>query len=180
MRLTIKHHTRYRYEEAAAAAIQVLRLTPRNHDGQAIRHWRVEIDADCKLDRDEDAFGNVTHTFSIDGPVSEVNVRVEGMVETSDTDGKVEGTRERFPPGFWLRRSALTMPSREIEVLAENIKRFGHKNVTYIGSIDTATDRVIDALEPGDLVITLGAGSVTRLSDEIYEKLKEREARGKS
>lgn len=121
MRLTIKHHTRYRYEEAAAAAIQVLRLTPRNHDGQAIRHWRVEIDADCKLDRDEDAFGNVTHTFSIDGPVSEVNVRVEGMVETSDTDGKVEGTRERFPPGFWLRRSALTMPSREIEVLAENI-----------------------------------------------------------
>ena len=63
------------------------------------------------------------------------------------------------------------------EVLTENIKRFGHKNVTYIGDIDTATDKVIDVLLPGDLVITLGAGNVTRLSDEIYEKLREHETR---
>lgn len=60
------------------------------------------------------------------------------------------------------------------EVLAENIKRFGHKNVTYIGDIDTATAKVCDHLQPGDLVITLGAGSVTRLSDEIVEELKKR------
>ncbi len=61
------------------------------------------------------------------------------------------------------------------EALAENIKKFGHKNVSYIGDIDTATDKVCEAVQPGDLVITLGAGSVTRLSDEILEKLKERE-----
>ncbi len=60
------------------------------------------------------------------------------------------------------------------EVLAENIKRFGHKNVTYIGDIDTATQKVCEHLQPGDLVITLGAGSVTRLSDEIVEELKKR------
>ncbi len=57
------------------------------------------------------------------------------------------------------------------EVLTENIKKFGHKNVTYIGDIDTATDRVVPDLKPNDLVITLGAGSVTRLSDEIVERL---------
>jgi hypothetical protein len=28
-------------------------------------------------------------------------------------------------------------------------------------------------LQPGDLVITLGAGTVTRLSDEILESIKE-------
>ena len=61
------------------------------------------------------------------------------------------------------------------EVLANNIKKFGHKNVSYIGDIETATDKVCEVLQPGDLVITLGAGSVTRLSDEIVEKLKERE-----
>ncbi|MBK7393621.1 MAG: UDP-N-acetylmuramate--L-alanine ligase [Chloracidobacterium sp.] len=60
------------------------------------------------------------------------------------------------------------------EVVAENIKRFGHKNVTYIGDIDTATQKVCEHLQPGDLVITLGAGSVTRLSDEIVEELKKR------
>ena len=58
------------------------------------------------------------------------------------------------------------------EVLTENIRKFGHKNVNYIGDIDTATEKVIGELRPGDLVITLGAGSVTRLSDEIFESLK--------
>ena len=59
------------------------------------------------------------------------------------------------------------------EILAENIKKFGHKNVTYVGDIDTAVERVIPNLLPGDLVITLGAGSVTRLSDDLYAALKD-------
>jgi UDP-N-acetylmuramate--alanine ligase len=57
------------------------------------------------------------------------------------------------------------------EVLTENIRRYGHKNVTYVGSIETAAGIVSDELKEGDLVITLGAGSVTRLSEEILEKL---------
>lgn len=59
------------------------------------------------------------------------------------------------------------------EILAENIKKFGHKNVTYIGDIDTAVERVLPNLQAGDLVITLGAGSVTRLSDDFYAALKD-------
>jgi len=61
------------------------------------------------------------------------------------------------------------------EILAENIKKYGHKNVNYIGSIETATEKVLSALQPGDMVITLGAGNVTGLSDEILEELKKRE-----
>ena len=58
------------------------------------------------------------------------------------------------------------------EVLTEKIKEFGHKNVQYIGDIETAAARVSKDLQAGDLVITLGAGSITRLSDEIIEALK--------
>ena len=58
------------------------------------------------------------------------------------------------------------------QVLTENIKRFGHKNAEYIGSIETAAEKVSARLKPGDLVITLGAGTVTRLSEEILEKLR--------
>jgi UDP-N-acetylmuramate--alanine ligase len=58
------------------------------------------------------------------------------------------------------------------EILAENIKKYGHKNANYIGDIDTAAEKVVENLQEGDLVITLGAGSVTRLSDEILEKLQ--------
>ena len=61
------------------------------------------------------------------------------------------------------------------EILAENIKKFGHKNVSYIGDIDTAVEQVLPNVQPGDLVITLGAGSVTRLSDELVAALKARE-----
>ena len=58
------------------------------------------------------------------------------------------------------------------EVLTENIKKYGHKNVTYIGDIENASEKVIPILQDGDLLITLGAGTVTKLSDEILEKLK--------
>lgn len=58
------------------------------------------------------------------------------------------------------------------EILTENIKKYGHKNVNYHGDLDTVADAVIPNLQEGDLVITLGAGTVTRLSDEILEKLR--------
>jgi UDP-N-acetylmuramate--alanine ligase len=60
------------------------------------------------------------------------------------------------------------------EVLTENIRRYGHRDASYISDIESATPRVCDKLLPGDLVITLGAGSITRLSEEILEELKKR------
>ncbi|HLM60567.1 MAG TPA: UDP-N-acetylmuramate--L-alanine ligase, partial [Pyrinomonadaceae bacterium] len=59
------------------------------------------------------------------------------------------------------------------EILTEKIKEFGHKNVRYIGDIETAAEKVTEHLREGDLVITLGAGSITKLSDELIEKLKQ-------
>ncbi len=58
------------------------------------------------------------------------------------------------------------------EVLTDNIRKYGHKNATYIGGVDGAAEQVVEGLQDGDLVITLGAGSVTRLSEEILEKLR--------
>jgi UDP-N-acetylmuramate--alanine ligase len=60
------------------------------------------------------------------------------------------------------------------EILTDNIRRYGHKNVSYIGEIETATSKISDRLESGDLVITLGAGSITRLSEEIIDELTTR------
>lgn len=58
------------------------------------------------------------------------------------------------------------------EVLTENIKLYGHKNVQYIGDIETAVEKVLPQLQAGDLLITLGAGNVTMLSDKFLEALK--------
>ena len=58
------------------------------------------------------------------------------------------------------------------EILAGKIEEFGHKNVNFIGNIETAAAKVVGDLQAGDLVVTLGAGSITGLSDEILDLLK--------
>ncbi|HMS43103.1 MAG TPA: UDP-N-acetylmuramate--L-alanine ligase [Pyrinomonadaceae bacterium] len=58
------------------------------------------------------------------------------------------------------------------EILTENIKKYGHRNANYIGAVETAAEKVIPHLQENDLVITLGAGTITKLSDEILERLK--------
>jgi transglutaminase-like putative cysteine protease len=114
MRIRISHLTSYRYATPATSVIQRLRLTPRNHDGQYVARWRIDVSADCRLDQHEDAFGNITHTFTAEGPFNEVTVTAEGEVETRDTQGIVRGAVERFPPSLYLRETALTSPDADI------------------------------------------------------------------
>lgn len=108
MRIRVIHRTTYHYETPATGVIQILRLTPRNHDGQYVINWHIDVSADCRLDQHEDAFGNICHAFTADGPFSELVVSVEGEVETRDTNGVVTGAIERFPPSLFLRETALT------------------------------------------------------------------------
>ncbi len=110
MRIVVDYSTHYRYGAPAKSIIQVLRLTPRPHEGQRVVRWRIDIDADAKLDKGEDALGNLTHVVSIPGPVSELEVRVCGEIETWDTHGVIRGAVERFPPDVFLRSTALTAP----------------------------------------------------------------------
>ena len=108
MRIRISHETRYRYDTPISGVIQTLRLTPRNHDGQYVIHWRIEVTKDCRLDVHEDAFGNITHTFTAEGPFEELGVQVEGEVDVQDTAGIVRGAIELFPPSLYLRATPLT------------------------------------------------------------------------
>ena len=68
MRIRISHHTNYLYATPATSVIQMLRLTPRDHDGQYVARWRIDVSTDCRLDQHQDAFGNITHAFTVDGP----------------------------------------------------------------------------------------------------------------
>jgi transglutaminase-like putative cysteine protease len=121
MRICISHETRYRYEQPVNGLIQILRLAPRNHNGQYVVDWRVEVSADCRLERHEDAFGNLTDTFSVHGHIDQLNVLVAGEVETEDTNGVVRGTVERLPVSLFLRETDLTRADPAIEAFALDI-----------------------------------------------------------
>lgn len=118
MRIHIVHATSYSYELPARYVIQKLRLTPRSHDGQHVRRWRIEVDQDCRLFETADAFGNIVHTFTLTGSVDSINVTVEGEVETEDTSGVVRGAVERVPREMFLRETALTEPDAAIRDFA--------------------------------------------------------------
>jgi transglutaminase-like putative cysteine protease len=121
MRLKLRHETHYEYATPARGAIQILRLTPRNHETQFVRRWRVEIDADCRLERDEDAYGNITHTFSIDGPLESLRVLVDGEIDIENNVGVVRGTLERFPVGYWVGETRLTEADPALRAFAADI-----------------------------------------------------------
>lgn len=123
MRVRIVHDTIYRYEQPAKGMIQLLRLTPRDHDGQHVLNWRIEPSADGRLKPGEDTFGNVVQTFSADGAIQELTVRVQGEVETNETHGVVRGAVERLPDIFYLRDSTLTQADTEIRTFAGDVAR---------------------------------------------------------
>ena len=60
------------------------------------------------------------------------------------------------------------------ETLTEAIKRFGHKDAQHIGALENAPTTLRDHVQPGDLVLTLGAGTVSRVSEQLLELLHER------
>lgn len=60
------------------------------------------------------------------------------------------------------------------ETLTEAIQRYGHKDVHYIGSLESAAQTICERAQPGDIVITLGAGTVNRVGDQIVELLRSR------
>jgi transglutaminase-like putative cysteine protease len=123
MRLKITHEIQFRFEEPASYAIQTLRMTPRNSDSQFVVDWRIDVSRDCHLAPVDDPFGNLTHTFSLDGPIDELTLVATGEVLTDEMHGVVRGARDRMPHGLFLRATPLTTARSAVKALAEEVAR---------------------------------------------------------
>jgi transglutaminase-like putative cysteine protease len=155
MRIRIRHISTYTYASPARSVMQVLRLTPRNHEGQHVINWRIEVDANCLLKRSEDAFANIVHTFSAGGPHTELTVSAEGEVETFDTSGFVRNTVERFPPGLYLRESPLAIGDDAICDYAATIT--GDSPLTKMHNLlDTLHEKLEFDTDPTHVVTNAG------------------------
>jgi UDP-N-acetylmuramate--alanine ligase len=58
------------------------------------------------------------------------------------------------------------------EALVERMRQFGHRNVEYAGTGDAGVKMISEGVEPGDMILTLGAGSVSQLGEKILEVLR--------
>jgi UDP-N-acetylmuramate--alanine ligase len=61
------------------------------------------------------------------------------------------------------------------EALTEAVKRYGHKNAHYIGALDSSAEVLRESVRAGDMVITLGAGPVYRVGEQLLALLRGRE-----
>ena len=150
MRIRVSHETRYHYNTPPTGVIQTLRLTPRNHDGQYVVDWRIDVSSDCRLDQQEDAYGNITHAFTADGPIDDLSVTVEGLVETQDTNGVVRDAIERFPPTLFLRETPLTHADAAIMALAQEVRAASGIDALKLlhGLLDRLHDDIIHDTDP--------------------------------
>jgi UDP-N-acetylmuramate--alanine ligase len=59
------------------------------------------------------------------------------------------------------------VPGITSEALAKSIREAGHKNVNYFRSMQDAIEFLLREARPGDAILTIGAGNVSRASNEL-------------
>jgi transglutaminase-like putative cysteine protease len=121
MRIRIRHQIRLGFTAAVRSTIKRVQMTPRSHDGQFCKSWRIDLGADGRVQKDDDAFGNITHMFWLEGGLQELVITAEGEVDTLNTDGIVRGALERMPLGFWLRETPTTRPTAQTREFAAEV-----------------------------------------------------------
>ncbi len=64
------------------------------------------------------------------------------------------------------------IPGVTAEAIVEGVRRSGHPCVEYIPELKDMIPRTLELLEPGDMVITLGAGTIGELPWKLKAKLE--------
>jgi UDP-N-acetylmuramate--alanine ligase len=73
------------------------------------------------------------------------------------------------------------IPGVTAEDLADGIRAYGHRDVTYLGSDRTrVVEHLSEIVRRGDLVITLGAGDVSQLGPALLKRLNADSLTGRS
>jgi UDP-N-acetylmuramate--alanine ligase len=67
------------------------------------------------------------------------------------------------------------IPGVHAEELVTAIQQHGHGDTTYVPNYLDLVPQLLDKLQEGDVVLTLGAGNIWQVADQLVEKLKERE-----
>jgi len=122
MLLKVDHVTRYVYDRPVRGVVQSHRLTPLRFDGQRVLDWGVAVSGGTAGGSFRDGAGDVLRGWTVRGPVTEIEVRVTGRVETTDLFGVLRGHRETVMPDCYLNETAATRVDKAIISLADVAK----------------------------------------------------------
>lgn len=161
MLLIVDHLTRYAYDRPVRAVVQSHRLTPSKFDGQRVLDWVVTVSDGLPGGAFRDGAGDWVQGWSVAGPVSGIDVRVQGRVETSDLAGVLRGHRELVQPECYLRDTGPTRADAALIALAEgcvetDVLARAHamsaavsEAIDYLPGVTTAATTAAEALALG-------------------------------
>lgn len=65
------------------------------------------------------------------------------------------------------------IPGVDARNIAEGVRRLGHKHVNYLEEKKSVLSHLLQTLQPGDVVVALGAGDVWEIGRDLAEKLSQ-------
>lgn len=125
LKLHLRHTTHYAFSQPVVHALQRLRLTPKETQGQRIIEWQMRFDnAATELEYDDQHFNHVT-LIGLTPGAREVTVTCEGVVETEDNAGVIGRHSGHLPLWSFLRQTALTRPGAKLRALLREAQGAG-------------------------------------------------------
>jgi len=118
MRLTVDHVTRYQYDSPVRSLVQSHRLQPSVFAGQKVISWEVTVTGGTRGSTFRDGSGDAVQGWTVAGPVSEVTVRVQGTVDTTDLTGVLRGHKETVAPDCYMQATTPTRADTALGALA--------------------------------------------------------------
>lgn len=149
MRLAIRHTTRYSFKQPVVHALQRLRLTPKETQGQSILHWDMSYEnAYPELEYDDQHFNNVT-MIAVEPGASEVTVTCRGEVETEDNHGVIGRHSGHLPLWSFLGQTRRTKPGPKMRAMIREISGIDeHAKLDYLHALSSRIREVV-AYETG-------------------------------
>ena len=164
MQLTIRHTTRYTYDNPVSYALQQGRLVPLNGPSQSVLEWSVEIEGGEKQISFVDHHGNETWLIGVTPGVTEVAVTAKGIVETRDQAGVLGHITSPSPLWHYCQQTRRTEPGRAIRKLSKSLLG----NTIEVASLHQLSGAILDKVPwttgqtfvgtTAEEALTLGAG----------------------
>ncbi|AWW75357.1 transglutaminase [Erythrobacter sp. KY5] len=121
MKLSIRHTTHYSFSDPVVHALQRLRLTPKETQGQSILNWEMRYEnAHRELEYDDQNFNTVT-LIAVEPGASEVTVTCTGEVETQDNAGVIGQHAGHLPLWSFLGQTKLTRPGARMSAMLRDL-----------------------------------------------------------
>ena len=139
MYLKIRHATSYTYSETQRMVVQSHRLYPSQCPSQTVIEWQVSAEGAQFSDYFVDGAGDRLRTMTLNKEVNAVEIMVEGIVQTVDTDGVERIKIDRIPPQAYCVESPLTKANQELVSLAnDSILQAGNNQLDQAHAMMTA------------------------------------------